>query len=66
MPISSARPLNVLMFALFRGMIMCISWLFALFWYGLFAGFRHIPDVAWLLLVPFFVQDSYDTRRRRR
>ncbi len=45
---------------------MCVSWLFALFWYGVFAGFRHIPDVAWLLLLPFFVQDSYDTRRRRR
>ena len=41
---------------------MAISWLVILVLYGIFAGFGEIPLVLWFLLIPFLIQDNYDSR----
>lgn len=41
---------------------MAAAWLIVLMIYGFIAGFDHIPVIAWLLLIPFEVQDYYDRK----
>ncbi len=45
---------------------MTIIWLIMLALWALLGGFTSVPLVAWLLLVPFFIQDIYDGGRRRK
>lgn len=42
---------------------MTAAWLIALLIYGAIVGFQQIPTIAWLLCVPFVVQDIHDVRR---
>lgn len=40
---------------------MFLTWLAVLGFYSLFQGGpSHVPAIAWLLLIPFFLQDQYD------
>ncbi len=45
---------------------MFLSWLIILTLYGIIAGFHNIDPLAWLLLIPFFVQDTHDSIVKRR
>lgn len=44
---------------------MAIPWFVILIIWGILAGFNTIPVVAWLLLVPFAMQDVYDASKNR-
>lgn len=44
---------------------MSIPWLILLVIYGFVCGWEKVDPLSWWLLVPMFLQDQYDMRRKR-